>query len=212
MITEHSTHLPKIRGLILLDCWEPEVHDHLYKEKFYINLIDKIEEDRIRNNYFKWIVNSADRLKINPSDQALATTIKVCDYNDNHPIMRSLLEKSGNEKTSTLISKYLLKKTPTINILTAEDFVWFCTQYLSTDYVQNWLVAGHTWQMCTHEAGLGLHTLARLTKRHNLNFYATDYSFCTMTEQTATFEDFEQDSMNWCLIEGFGYQLLPASN
>jgi hypothetical protein len=65
--------------------------------------------------------------------------------------------------------------------------------------------------MCTHDAALGLRKLTSITKRYPLNFYATDYSFCTMTEQTATLEDFEQDSMNWCLIKGFGYQLLPAT-
>jgi hypothetical protein len=32
-----------------------------------------------------------------------------------------------------------------------------------------------------------------------------------MTEQTAILQDFEQDSMNWRLIEGFGYQLLPQT-
>jgi hypothetical protein len=74
----------------------------------------------------------------------------------------------------------------------------------------NWLVVGHTWQMCTHEHALGLQSLTSITKRHPvLNFYATDYSFCKMTENTATLEDFEQDSMNWRLIEDFGYQLLP---
>jgi len=141
----------------------------------------------------------------------MATTIKVCDYDNNHPIMRNLFENSGNEKISTLLSKYLLSRIPTINILNDEDFVWFCTKYLPADHVQNWLVAGHTWQMCTHEAGLGLHTLARLTKTYPLNFYATDYSFCTMTEQTAILKDFEKDIMNWRLVEGFGYQLLPST-
>ena len=32
-----------------------------------------------------------------------------------------------------------------------------------------------------------------------------------MTEQTATLKDFQQDIMNWRLIEGFGYQLLPST-
>jgi hypothetical protein len=105
----------------------------------------------------------------------------------------------------------LNSKSTSVNILNAEDFVWFCTEHLS-NRVQNWLVAGHTWQMCTHDHGLGLRALAGVTKKYPLNFYATDYSFCTMTEQTATLEDFEQDSLNWCLIEGFGYQLLPSNN
>lgn len=206
MITAHSKKIPNITGLILLDCWEPQVYSHLFKDKFYINLIDNIGD-----KHFEWIVNSANGLHIDLSDHALATTMKMCNYNDTHPVMVNLLNQSGNEKTSALISRYLLKKTPTVIILNEQDFVWFGTKYLPTDHEQNWLVAGHTWQMCTHEAGLGLHSLSRITKNYPLNFYATDYSFCTMTEQTATLEDFEQDSMNWCLIKGFGYQLLPAT-
>jgi len=206
MITKSTRKHPKLQGLLLLDCWEPQVHDHFYKEKFYINLIEKL-----KNKNFEYIVNSAGGLPIDLNDTAMATTIKVCDYDNNHPIMRNLFENSGNEKISTLLSKYLLSRIPTINILNDEDFVWFCTKYLPADHVQNWLVAGHTWQMCTHEAGLGLHTLARLTKTYPLNFYATDYSFCTMTEQTAILKDFEKDIMNWRLVEGFGYQLLPST-
>jgi hypothetical protein len=206
MITKSTRKHPKLRGLLLLDCWEPQVHDHFYKEKFYINLIEKL-----KNKNFEYIVNSASGLQIDLNDTAMATTIKVCDYDNNHPIIRNLFENSGNEKISTLLSKYLLNRIPTINILNDEDFVWFCTKYLPADHVQNWLVAGHTWQMCTHEAVLGLHTLARLTKTYPLNFYATDYSFCTMTEQTAILKDFEKDIMNWRLVEGFGYQLLPPT-
>ena len=206
MITKSTGKHPILQGLLLLDCWEPQVHDHFFKDKYYINLIEKL-----KNKNFEYIVNSAGRLPIDLNDTAMATTIKVCDYDHNHPIMRNLFENSGNEKTSTLLSKYLLNRIPTINILNAEDFVWFCTKHLPIDRVQNWLVAGHTWQMCTHDAELGLHTLARLIKTCPLNFYATDYSFCTMTEQTATLKDFQQDIMNWRLIEGFGYQLLPST-
>ena len=206
MITKSTGKHPILQGLLLLDCWEPQVHDHFFKDKYYINLIEKL-----KNKNFEYIVNSASGLQIDLNDTAMATTIKVCDYDHNHPIMRNLFENSGNEKTSTLLSKYLLNRIPTINILNAEDFVWFCTKYLPIERVQNWLVAGHTWQMCTHDAELGLHTLARLIKTCPLNFYATDYSFCTMTEQTATLKDFQQDIMNWRLIEGFGYQLLPST-
>ena len=197
---------PILQGLILLDCGEPQVHDQFFMDKYYINLIEKL-----KNKNFEYIVNNSYGLQIDLNDTVIATTIKVCDYDHNHPIMRNLFENAGNEKTSTLLSKYLLNRIPTINILNAEDFVWFCTKYLPIERVQNWLVAGHTWQLCTHDAGLGLNTLARLTKTYPLNFYATDYSFCTMTEQTATLQDFEQDSMNWRIIEGFGYQLLPQT-
>ena len=204
MITTHSKEIPDIGGIILLDCWETEVSEHLFKDKFYINLIEKIA-----NIHLQWVVNSSSRLQIDPSDQSMATTMKVCNYDDNHPIIRNLLHSSGDQKTSALISKYLLNKRSTILISNDIDFAWFCQTYLKNS-VENWLVAGHTWQMCTHDHGLGLRVLSRLTKNCPLNFYATDYSFCTMTEQTATLKDFEQDSMNWCQIENFGYQLLPT--
>lgn len=209
MITAHNKQLPNIQGLILLDCWEPQVSDHFFKDKFYINLIENVRKNHGR---FEYIINSVGQLSVDLSDPVMSNTMKVCGYNDNHPIMLSFLQQPGSEKTSTLISRYLLNtESSSINILNAKDFVWFCTEYLSSqkNYVQDWLVAGQTWQMCTHDHGLGLNILTEVTKKYPLNFYATDYSFCKMTEQTATLEDFEQDSLNWCRIENFGYQLLP---
>jgi hypothetical protein len=203
MITGHSTKTPDIQGLLLLDCWEPQVHEHLFKDKYYINLIEDL-----RNRKFEYMVNSASGLQINLNDPGMANTLEVCNYQHSHPILHNLLQYSGNEKTSALISRYVFHRQ-TINIITIEDFVWFCTEYLSYQ-IQHWLVVGHTWQMCTHEHTLGLPRLAELSKKYPLNFYATDYSFCTMTEKTATLKDFEQDSMKWCQIQDFGYQLLPG--
>jgi hypothetical protein len=206
MITAHSTKKPKIQGLLLLDCWEPQVLDHFFKDKYYVNLIGNL-----KNENFSCVVNSASRLKIDLSDVAMANTFKVCKYQDDHPIIKNLLRESGKEKTSTLITRYILSYNKSMHIMNMEDFVWFCSEYMS-GHIQNWLVAGLTWQMCTHSHALGLPNLADITRRHQLNFYATDYSFCKLTAQTTTREDFEQDSMNWGLIEDFGYQLLPSAN
>lgn len=203
MITEISNKIPNISGLILIDCWEPQVYEHLFKDKFYINLVEK---SKIIN--FRYIVNSVTKLQIDLSDPIMANTMTVCDYNDTHPIIANLLHQAGNEKTSTLIERYLISRSRAINISNAADFVWFAKDYLSNQ-IQNWLVAGHTWQMCTHSHSLGLPILAEIAKKHNLNFYATDYSFCTMTEQPAILEDFEKDSLKWREIKDFGYQLLP---
>jgi len=86
MIKKFSKENPYIHGLILLDCWEPQVHAHFCKDKYYINLIEKI-----KNIQFNWIVNSASRLHIDFSDIAMANTIKLCNYNDNHPIIQNLI-------------------------------------------------------------------------------------------------------------------------
>ena len=203
MITEFSNKIPDIKGLILLDCWEPQVHDHFFKDKFYINLIEKLE-----NRNFEYLVNSVTRLKVDLSDPTMANTMRVCDYRDDHPLVHNLLRESGTEKTSVLITRYLIGRTQSINILNGVDFTWFCKNYLSNK-IQNWLVVGHTWQMCTHSHGLGLPIMAQISKNHGLNFYATDYSFCTMTERTAQLAEFEQDSLKWRAIKDFGYQLLP---
>lgn len=205
MITELSKSIPNIQGLILLDCWEPQVNEHFFKDKFYINLIEKIKDKN-----FSYIVNSLTRLKVDLSDSTMANTMKICQYRDDHPIIRNLLEHSGNEKTSVLITRYLINRSQAVFIPNAADFTWFCTKHLASKLpIQNWLVAGHTWQMCTHSHGLGLPELSRIAKNYDLNFYATDYSFCTITEQTAKLEEFEQDSLKWRLIKDFGYQLLP---
>jgi len=206
MIKAYTKGKPNIEGLLLLDCWEPEVHEHFFKDKYYVNLIENL-----KNENFMWVVNSASRLKIELNDTVMINTFKVCNYRDDHPIIKNLIQHAGTEKTSTLISRYILSYKKSMHIMDMEDFVWFCSEYMS-GHIQNWLVAGLTWQMCTHSHALGLPNLADITRRHQLNFYATDYSFCKLTAQTATREDFEQDSMNWGLIEDFGYQLLPSAN
>jgi hypothetical protein len=205
MIKAHSREKPNIQGLLLLDCWEPQVHEHLFKDKFYINLIENL---LFNITDFWYVVNSASRLKIELNDTLMVNTFKVCNYRDDHPIIRNLLAHAGDEKTSTLILRYLCKDKQTINLINPDDFVWLCTKHL-LNKVQNWLVVGHTWQMCTHSHAIGLNVLGNIASRYPLNFYATDYSFCTMTEQTATLRDFEQDSLKWELIENFGYRLLP---
>jgi hypothetical protein len=93
MITEHSTKKPEIHGLLLLDCWEPQVHEHFFKDKYYVNLIENL-----KNENFTWVVNSASRLKIDLNDIAMAKTFKVCKYQDDHPIIKNLLQCSGDEK------------------------------------------------------------------------------------------------------------------
>ena len=86
MITEFTNELPDIKGLILLDCWEPQVYEHLFKDKFYINLIEKIA-----HTHFKYIVNSVTKFQIDLSDTIMSNTMKVCQYQDNHPVMSNLL-------------------------------------------------------------------------------------------------------------------------
>lgn len=205
MITEHSTEKPDIQGLILLDCWEPQVRDHFFKDKYYINLIEKLKDQ-----HFKIVINSAGRLQIDLKDPSLTGTLAVCQGLWNHPVMTNLLGSAGDEKTSTLISRYLFNEQ-VIHIVNDDDFLWLATNYLNYQ-VHNWLVVGLTWQMCTHEHILGLSNLAQITKQYDLNFYATDYSFCTTTERPAILKDFEQDNLDWCLIEDFGYRLLPHSS
>jgi hypothetical protein len=202
MITQYSKDVPDIQGLILLDCWEPQVRDHFFKDKYYINLIEQLQ-----HRHFECMVNSLSRLKVDLSDASMANTIKICKHSDNHPLMRNLLQHSGNENISTLLLRYLFNEQ-IINIVNIDDFIWLNNDYL-LGQVKNWLVVGHTWQMCTHEHALGLPNLSKIAKKHSLNFYATDYSFCTLTEKTATLKDFEQDSLKWELVEDFGYQLLP---
>ena len=111
MITEFSNKKPNITGLILLDCWEPQVCEHFFKDKYYINLIENLMLID-----FQYVINSAARLKIDLNDTVMANTFKVCNYRDDHPIIRNLLENSGDEKSSTLMSRYVFNHT-TVNII-----------------------------------------------------------------------------------------------
>jgi hypothetical protein len=222
MIVGQSTMVPEIHGLILLDCWEPP-DCKFFTEKFYVNLIDRLQEYD-----FKCVVNSASNNKLDIQDPSLLNTLKIYSTpsigSDNLPMPENPIDNRrykvvtnvlqffvGDEVTSALIKRYLLAPFPSVFLMNPEDLVYHASIHLQHT-CKNWLVVGQSWQMCTHHHALRLPILAQLAHRYNIDmsFYATDFGFCKVNGGTAEYNDFENDSLQWEHIENFGYKLLPV--
>jgi hypothetical protein len=73
--------------------------------------------------------------------------------------------------------------------------------------IQHWYVAGLSWNLCVHKNSIGLENLSQITKSNNVYFYSDFFSFFKIDGQRVLDKDFENDSLPWELLPGFGYQL-----
>ena len=218
MIVSKTNTVPTVDGLILLDCWEP-AGGQFFKDYFYANLIHQLQEYN-----FKCIVNSLTHNQFDWNDRSLRNTFqRYCwTYNDDLRnsstetpteadfwIALNILKSSGqHEQTSCLVQRYLLDNEQSIFLNNDVDFLHHTS--LLPEPCRHWIVAGHSWQMCTHNHGLGLERLANISYFTGMNFYAAEYSFCKLHGGTAMREDFESDTFEWEFVKGLGYRLMPT--
>ena len=215
MIVSVSDQAPEIQGLILLDCWGTP-NGRFTQDKFYVNLIDNVQHFDVRA-----VINSAGRLKLDLTDDSISNVLRIYGeppaiYNPDAietirraTVIQNILAHIGDEETSPLIKKYLLRGAKSVLLVNSDDFVYHYEHHLHSE-VKNWLIAGQAWGMCTHNHFLGIPTLASISKQHDINFYATDYSFYKMTGDLANRDDFHNDFIEWQELSGFGYRLVPG--
>jgi hypothetical protein len=221
MIVSSNTTRPLIDGIIFIDCWEPEVDQRKeLMNEFYYQLFDNL------NIYkFKCLVNSPSRLSLSNmlNDPSVVNTLQRYSwdlpfrseyYNYIHNqldsrIITSLISNSnGDMATSTFIKNRFLDNSRSICLFNTNDFAYHL-ENTSNNRCRNWLVVGQSWQLCTHDHGMGLNALEKLSAVTNMNFYATNWGFCKLNGNITAYEDFKTDSFDWSYIEGFGYRLVP---
>jgi len=219
MIVSQSSTVPKIVGVLLLDCWESPIQK-LYTDRFYLDLIEHVQTLDVR-----YIVNAPSNNRIDLDDKSFQNTIEryslptridnVClldtqqdfaRYKIASHVMASL---TGDNCTSHLIKRYLLAQIDCVFLAHVPDLLHHAN-LLPYDGVQNWLVAGQSWQMCTHDHSLGLTRLRHVDTACNLQFYATDQSFLKQHGGTAQYDDFAADALEWEHITNFGYRLIAT--
>jgi hypothetical protein len=224
MITTSTDQIPNLQGLILIDCWEPSQQKQPYINQFYQNIINNTSHYN-----FVCVVNSGLNILLDLKDESFAnlfghhcnnkiSSLPPLAQQRHHQVIANSCRWAGqtwneenpkNNSSSQLLHDHFFTNDRGIYLLDPLDIV-FHNQIILGGRVQNWLIAGRTWQMCVHYNKLGLNNLAALSARYNINFYATDYSFLKDGLQTtAQLKDFECDSLNWMEICNFGYQLVP---
>jgi hypothetical protein len=212
MIVSSSRDIPTIDGLILIDCWEPQVESKKFLQQFYINLLNQLSKFK-----FCSIVNASTSCRLDINDPSQHNTIQQYAwqnrYNiscrtaeDNNIIANLVSFSSTDEQTSVILNRSLLDNNHSFSIFTIDDFRYHCQHHLNNQF-KNWLVVGQTWQMCTHENSIGLRSLRRLIYE-NFNFYTIDSGFCKIDGELVHHSDYATDKLQYELIYDFGYRLL----
>ena len=225
MITQSTDQVPELQGLILIDCWEPTIQKSEHVNQFYQNIID-----RTHQHNFVCVVNSANNVLIDMADLSMANLFHFHCNNQilslpehlqqrhNQVVANSSRwahqirhpERSSHSTTSQLLHDHFFNDRRGVYLMRPLD-IMFHNQIVLGGQVQNWLVAGKSWQFCMHKNDVGVDNLSEIAARFNVNFYATDFSLLKGDNQTtAKYEDFENDTLEWKQVENFGYQLMPT--
>jgi hypothetical protein len=212
MIVSESSAIPSIDGLILIDCWEPDVDIKKYLHQFYITLVNRLAEFK-----FSAIINASGGCRLDINDPSQRNTVQLYNWThrndvshrtaEGNNIIANLVAHSGtDQQTSTILNRCLLDNPNSFSIFTVDDFIHHCQIHLGNQ-CKNWLVVGQTWQMCTHDNSIGLHSLRRFIY-DNFNFYTIDSGFCKLDGSLVNYVDYETDKLQYELIYNFGYRLL----
>lgn len=209
-----ATTQPHIHGLILIDCWEPDRIESKYKlYDFYHKLLCNLS----RFN-FECVVNHASELNPNYKDASVLNTVKKYSWQNKLVILDNtqkrhedqiivhMIQNSGLRSVPVELQENLLKRFNSVVLHNTQDFVYHVKQTFDQSPT-NWLVAGQTWGLCTHTNGLGLQQLAQISTEKQINFYATNWSFCKIDATPLTRDDFDQDLFHWQEIQDWGYRL-----
>jgi hypothetical protein len=111
--------------------------------------------------------------------------------------------------SSILVENYLNAQPNVININTQTEFLQR-RQLKPWSMIQNWLVVGTTWRVCTHLNDMGLCSFSTLARTHpEMNFYGTTWGFLREDNVITHPEDFHNDRLQWKEITHFLFKLQP---
>jgi len=211
-LAPHTDDVPEIKGIILIDCWEPPVWKNHF-QTFYHDLVKRSctwSLDCVVNACYG---NQFDLSGIDADSSMINTMERYCwhDHAREHVelMYRIIRSCNGRNVTSHVLKKYLLNVCPSVFLTDVQDFVEHWQKALGAAPMK-WLVAGQVWQVCTHSRPLGLQNLQLVTQQYpELEFYVQDTSILKLDGSTATWRDFNEDWLSWQEVRGWGARLLP---
>lgn len=222
MIVNQTESIPELHGIIFIDCWEQAGSQENQKtlEKFYNNIVQQTQ-----GYNFSWCVNASTGLALDINDPSINNTFSLYSWTQRpqetlyvrtrrDQLMATICQYSHRQTglepltTSKIIQKKFFDAHRAILILDGLDLV-FHNDWKCQKKCKNWLVVGQQWQYCVHENSMGLNQFSKLINEFDLNFYATDYSFLKENGDCANHQDFADDSLEWSVVPGLGYKLMP---
>ena len=159
----------QINGLILIDCWEPDLlfsqatKDNKRvgktKNKFFVNLTDNFKKFK-----FTGVINAS----------------------------------THNIKISKHIEDYFSANGQDVVSLTKQRDFFKLRKHKPWKNIHHWLVVGTTWQVCVHVNDIGLCSFSTISRQYpELNFYGAPWGFQKHNLETTTVEDFANDHLSW---------------
>lgn len=157
---DNQISIDDINGLICIDCWEI---DSL--KPYYQNL-----ENNINFSRFDSIIVANYELALDSlNDISQYNTLEEYSWtNYNSEILLSMISEARERKTSQILQKHFKKHA--FVILTINGLVHHIENVVP--HINNWLIIGGTWGMCTNTRPINFTKLAALP----YNFYITNWS------------------------------------
>jgi hypothetical protein len=179
--------VPRINGLILIDCWENNQISAdsnkntkkyvLPRQKFFTELVHNLKRFK-----FAGIINASTNLTSNPNVLG--------------------------QKTSVIVQEYLNQYKTVANITTQSRF-FKLRESDRWKNINHWLVVGAAWRVCCHLNDMGLCSFTTMSRQHKeLNFYGAPWGFLKFNIQPTLVEDFEADLLTW-VPQGELFKLEP---
>jgi len=215
--------VPAILGIILIDCWEfDKIITRDATNKFYHNLARTIQQRKDTYD-LKCQINHAPDTFWDIDEVSVTNTLKKYIWQESSQplehleLIKNLLchleldaPTTKRRKIDPTIKAAFLHNGNAFCLANEKDFVYHWTHTLKRQ-INDWLIAGQSWSLCTHSAALGIPACLKLASEHKeLKFYATDYSFLKINGDGVGYSDFLNDQYGWELIPNFGYQLRPV--
>jgi hypothetical protein len=187
---QHSIDIQDIKGLICIDCWDdPEL------DSYYQKLNSIVDFDQ-----FDSIIVASYEITLDRNDVALSNTLEEYSYHNYTPeILLPIVKETRDRTTSKYVQQHFKKHS--FLLLDSVSFVTHATNCVP--HVNDWLVIGGEWQMCTHNRPLGLHAMSK-TK---YNFYTGNDLIYHKNFGTLTRQMIEQDQLTWIDCANGLYQL-----
>jgi hypothetical protein len=189
-------------GLICIDLWE-ETPGQTPTPPEYHRWLNNLP-NRLSDFNFSSIINASYDTKIDYNDPSIYNTLVAYNWHDFDPqVMLELIKNCNN---------YTMSKSMQTQVFGNQTFALYSIQSFKkhvdklVPHVKDWLVIGNTWNICTHHRDLGLVNLSRLNE---FNFYALDWGFRKINNQTLCDKDFEDDCfVKWEKINQHMYRLI----
>jgi len=162
----------EINGLILIDCWEPDL---LYGQASK----DSKKAGKTKNGFFVNLVNNLERFRFTGIINAGTNDIKLSRH----------------------IKQYISTCSDVFNLDSRRDFLEL-RKLEHWKNINHWLVVGTSWRVCVHLNDIGLISFATSNWIDpKLNFYGVNWGFLKHNLETTTAEDFANDHLKWTAFE-----------